>query len=186
MKGIFSKSSDWEAIYPVGSIYMSANSTSPATLFGGTWTQIQDQFLLCAGSTYSAGSTGGSATMAHTHSVTPAGTNAGTAITIAQMPKHGHAVYVWDKAGTSGNAYYYNGATKTTHNGARLYNDSASEWIASGSTASAAGSGRGDPSGGTSQIGSGNTHTHTFTGTAVTSSAASNTNNMPPYLAVYV
>lgn len=27
-------------IYPVGSIYMSVNSTSPATLFGGTWSQI--------------------------------------------------------------------------------------------------------------------------------------------------
>ena len=25
-------------IFPVGSIYMSVNSTSPATLFGGTWT----------------------------------------------------------------------------------------------------------------------------------------------------
>ena len=29
-----------EQTYPVGSIYMSVNSTSPASLFGGTWEQI--------------------------------------------------------------------------------------------------------------------------------------------------
>lgn len=27
----------FSAIYPVGSIYMSVNNTSPASLFGGTW-----------------------------------------------------------------------------------------------------------------------------------------------------
>lgn len=51
-----------EAVYPVGSIYISVNSTSPATLFGGTWERIQDTFLLAAGSSYAAGSTGGEAT----------------------------------------------------------------------------------------------------------------------------
>lgn len=50
-----------DMIYPIGSIYMSANSTSPAILFGGTWTQIQDTFLLAAGNTYNAGDTGGEA-----------------------------------------------------------------------------------------------------------------------------
>lgn len=48
--------------YPVGSIYQSVNSTSPATLFGGSWEQIKDVFLLASGDTYSAGATGGEAT----------------------------------------------------------------------------------------------------------------------------
>lgn len=34
-----------DLIYPVGSIYMSVNSTSPATLFGGTWERIKSKFL---------------------------------------------------------------------------------------------------------------------------------------------
>lgn len=54
-------------IYPVGSLYMSAKATSPASLFGGTWEQIKDRFILAAGDTYAAGSTGGSPT--HTHDV---------------------------------------------------------------------------------------------------------------------
>lgn len=48
-------------IYPIGSIYMSANETSPETLFGGTWERIKDRFLLGAGDTYEAGSIGGEA-----------------------------------------------------------------------------------------------------------------------------
>ncbi len=47
------------SIYPIGSIYMSVNNTNPSTLFGGTWEQIEDRFLLGAGDTYTAGSTGG-------------------------------------------------------------------------------------------------------------------------------
>ena len=56
-------------IYPVGSIYLTAGSTSPAVLFGGTWIQIsQGRTLIGAGTgtdindtsqTFTAGGTGG-------------------------------------------------------------------------------------------------------------------------------
>jgi hypothetical protein len=92
---------------------MSVNSNNPGTLFGGTWAQLSDRFLLGASSTYANGSTGGSTTMAHTHSVTAAGSVGSHTLTVAEMPSHGHLVRWWNDAGTQGNAYYYNGATKT-------------------------------------------------------------------------
>lgn len=58
-------------VYPVGSIYMSVNSTSPASLFGGTWERIKDRFLLASGDTYSAGSTGGEAQHTLTNNMPP-------------------------------------------------------------------------------------------------------------------
>ena len=64
-----------DLVYPVGSLYMSVNSTSPATLFGGTWIQIKDKFLLSAGDNYTAGNTGGEAT--HT-------------LTTDEIPSHSH------------------------------------------------------------------------------------------------
>lgn len=64
-----------DLIHPVGSIYWSTNITSPGTLFGGTWEQIKDTFILAAGDSYSAGSTGGEAN--HT-------------LTIDELPSHRH------------------------------------------------------------------------------------------------
>lgn len=59
-------------IYPVGRIYISVNETSPASLFGGTWEQIKDCFLLGAGGSYELGSTGGEATHKLTEDELPA------------------------------------------------------------------------------------------------------------------
>ncbi|EAX75118.1 hypothetical protein TVAG_562820 [Trichomonas vaginalis G3] len=60
-------------IYPVGSLYVSMNSTRPEVVLGfGTWTQIVDRFLYCANSSKE---TGGSKTIsgenlpAHSHYV---------------------------------------------------------------------------------------------------------------------
>lgn len=81
----------WSKIYPVGSIYISTVSTSPSTLFGGTWEQIKDTFLLAAGTTYTAGTTGGEAT--HT-------------LTVNEMPSHSHyQKRYWGSSGSANQAY---------------------------------------------------------------------------------
>ena len=58
------------AYYPVGAVYISMNPTSPAQLFGGTWQQRTDRFLVAAGNAYEAGATGGSSSKTHQKSKT--------------------------------------------------------------------------------------------------------------------
>ena len=90
---------DWlNYMYPVGSIYISDNSTSPQTLFGGIWEQIQGKFLLASSSSHTAGSTGGVESISYT----PAGTVGNHTLTINEMPSHSHNV-ASAKAGTSAN-----------------------------------------------------------------------------------
>lgn len=66
-----------DSIYPVGSIYMSVNSTNPQTLFGGTWQRIQGRFLFAADSKHAAGTTGGE----ETHK-----------LTAREIPDHKHSI----------------------------------------------------------------------------------------------
>lgn len=53
-----------ELVYPVGAVYQSWNTTSPATLFGGTWLQLTDRFLYASSTP---GATGGKSN--HSHSL---------------------------------------------------------------------------------------------------------------------
>lgn len=55
----YNKQEVFLAVHPVGSIFLSTDGTEPAELYGGTWEQIKDVFLLGAGDTYPAGATGG-------------------------------------------------------------------------------------------------------------------------------
>lgn len=61
----YNKQEVFLAVHPVGSIFLSTDGTEPAGLYGGTWEQIKDVFLLGAGDTYPAESTGGNTI--HTH-----------------------------------------------------------------------------------------------------------------------
>lgn len=49
-------------IYPVGSVYFSYTSTSPADRFGGTWSSISNKFIYTGGV-----GTGGSSSVSHYH-----------------------------------------------------------------------------------------------------------------------
>lgn len=76
-------------IYPVGSIYLTMGSTSPATLFGGTWKQLSGGYLYA--NAKNAGATGGGHTIsigtanlpAHTHSIPSH---------VHSIPAHTHSV----------------------------------------------------------------------------------------------
>lgn len=174
-------------VYPVGSIYMSVNNVSPATFIGGTWEQLKDRFLLGAGSSYSAGSTGGAATIKASVSVN------NHTLTTAQIPAHTHTRGTmnitgftdWacngflNKFSTQGSVHYCNsGALYVTTAGdalgmigssgsdnfnsnVRVNFDASKNWT-----------------GATSSVGSGGAHNH-----GVNISAH---NNMPPYLTVYM
>ena len=92
-----------DLVYPVGAVYISMNQTSPQTLFGGTWTQIQGRFLIGAGTAYPAGSTGGEAT--HT-------------LTASEIPDHTHT-------------FKYTGQSVTTGvNSIRLYQAASNQYNA--------------------------------------------------------
>lgn len=174
-------------IYPIGSIYMSVNSTDPGTLFAGTyWTRIKDTFLLASGDTYAADdgthttATGGEAThtltanesglKGHGHEFTrPTVTSSGTC-NITSSGGHTHTVsskYRSLKVGTSTSYNFW-------HN-----DGSSSGNISPGISADTGKHTHTVPN-----------HTHTLSGGSVTdasgSDAASAHNNMPPYLPIYM
>ena len=157
----------WETIYPIGSIYMSVNSTNPSTVFGGTWQPIKDKFLLASGDLYTNGETGGTSSNtldisqipSHAHSYTRATGVGNHTLTTAEIPSHSHSEHA--PMGMSG----YNVTAGSTN----LVDEM--ETIDTGNT------------------GGGGAHNHPLnTDTANTSSVGSGAaiDNMPPYLAVNV
>ncbi len=156
-----------DAIYPVGSIYMSVNNANPELLFGGTWEQIEDTFLLASGSVYAAGDTGGSAdavVVKHNHTQNP---HNHTQNSHGHLPSGGDSRRFmsspngcgWNEvagANVSGSGYYYVATTSSSHN---VYNEGIGTTVATNKEATATNKEAGE------------------SGTG---------KNMPPYLAVYM
>ncbi len=91
------------AVYPVGSIYMSVNSTNPSTLFGGQWEQLKDKFLLGCGDIYQNGTTGGEASHV---------------LTTSEMPSHNHSA---STNSTGGHRHTFKGWWTTKGDGSATY-----------------------------------------------------------------
>lgn len=146
--------------YEVGDGFFTKNSTNPEVRWPGTkWTQIKDMFILAAGDNYEVDETGGEAE--HT-------------LSIAEMPKHGHRVFLWTGGNGDGGSYtgiLLNPKTnkmETASNGAKIYHIWKSASFKTYGNADGAGVGSGDVSGNTGFAGSDTGH-----------------NNMPPYLVRY-
>lgn len=173
---------------------MSINNVNPGGLFGGTWEQIKDTFLLAAGSSFEAGATGGEITHkltanempSHTHTFTGTAeshthTFTGTAVS------HNHTNCIFNVNNTN---------ALMAVSGIRLKDKTAYEWVnvtsdSTTSTAGTAGGTTGDPCGVTknTSITPKGTNTNTSVtpkGTNASTGGGSSHNNMPPYLAVYM
>ena len=108
--GYVQKSELLDLIYPVGSIYMSVNSTSPATLFGGTWEQLKDRFILAAGDSYTAGNTGGA------NNISINTTTGGHTITQEELPNRTMFSYnMADSSASSGSGISWGSVAKANY-----------------------------------------------------------------------
>ena len=149
-------------IYPVGSIYMSVDSASPNSIFGGNWERLQDRFLLGASdNNYPIGTTGGSkdaVVISHNHTLSDSGL-------------HSHTL-------GSGGSHIHSSTTPGNTNGDYLSESSkGSAWRGIGS-----GWNTGESGLHTHTVIADGSHTHIVNERGVDGKDK----NMPPYLAVYM
>ena len=108
-----------ELIYPVGSIYMSVNNTSPATLFGGTWEQIKGRFLLGTGGVEA--NTTDFWGVVHENEVNcPPGERGGEAwhgLTINEMPPHFHSCSTYAGNNVDGKQWSFKSINNSSEGG---------------------------------------------------------------------
>ena len=152
-------------IHPIGSIYISASSTNPALIWGGTWTQIKGRFLIATGDNDANTTNYWGSFSANTINC-PAGEKGGESqhtLSINEMPEHNHEGRF---KGTWGDVPY------TTWNNINVFSHDAYAWCGTSSP----------------------DNIHTIipniddpTGAPITNTGGGAAhNNMPPYLAVYM
>ena len=117
--------------YPIGSIYMSVNSTNPQTLFGGTWVAWGSGRVPVGVNSsdtdfQTVEKTGGSKTHTHTQGATGSHT-----LTVEEIPKHSHIIWnsnaggpyesengnVFPETGNSNKSWGYEMITQNTGGG---------------------------------------------------------------------
>lgn len=188
----FTKNSIVDLIYPVGSVYISVSSASPATLFGGIWQQLPERFLIGAGSTYGAGTSGGE--NAHTlttkemplHTHTFSGLSSNTS---GENQSHYHSIPAMSGVTELGGVHDHNSGSFMINGGAVSYTPN---WSATGSgdiktSVDAGHIHRYNISAhNTNNQSTGHSHAIIPAGNNGSTGGSTPHNNMPPYLAVYM
>lgn len=80
--------------FPIGYVYMSSNSTSPGSIYGGTWASLQENRYLRLSNGF--------------------GTGGNNSIQSSNLPPHQHQIYFRRRAATSGTGYMYSMQTSST------------------------------------------------------------------------
>ena len=161
---IGTKNAITDFIYPVGSIYMSVNSTSPATLFGGIWVRWGNGRI----------PVGIDTSQTEFNAVEKTGGEKTHTITTSEMPSHTHSV----KAQTA----------TTSTNGKHTHSGYSNQDIASGTSAKNRIVKGGDNTISGFLLENGD-HSHTVTIPASTSGSTGSGvghNDLPPYITCYM
>lgn len=203
-----------DAVYPVGSIYISAASTSPATLFGGTWAVFgAGRSLVSVNSNdtdYNAAEkTGGAKTNtiavgnlpSHTHSFSGTTTENGahthtTSGTAASAGAHTHTT---SGTAASAGAHTHNAWSRSVYAGGDTYSgvtfQNGASWQANAIQSAGAHthttSGTAASAGAHTHTTSGTAasagaHTHTFSGTTGATGSGTALDTRDPYITVYM
>lgn len=178
-------------VWPVGSIFITELTGNPNPTHGlvGTWTQITGVFIVAAGSTFTGGTTGGTATHTHTPSFSTSGTHTHTSPAVDAGGDHTHSN---NGSGTSNFSHTHgttgsNASSDTNHGSgaggsAMTYASHTHTTFSSNSTSHSHGinstSGIGNHGHVLSDLDSQGSHSHT--------AAMSTDSHIPPYLSVNV
>lgn len=108
----FRNGSSWtDILHPIGSFYFSTSSTSPSSLFGGTWSQITNAAIRGATSTGYTGSDSTTLTSsqipAHTHGAFPE--TIYYWVTYRNNFPHGNGSSGWGLVNSNNTAFYWSG-----------------------------------------------------------------------------
>ena len=109
------------ACFPVGTILMTTTNTNPGTYIGGTWTAIEDMFLLAASTSHPAGETGGAESVSLTTSQLPSHYHYTVNMGVSEgiSPDYQHTVARYDRSTTSWDDCHYqlNGNSNAANGG---------------------------------------------------------------------
>lgn len=94
--------------YPIGSIYISTNTTNPNTLFGGTWERLSGGFLYATNGSYSSSTGNGTNTSSNN------GNTGSTTISSEQSGLRNHDHSGWT-GGAGGHSHTSNGYWRTSN-----------------------------------------------------------------------